>query len=456
MSSVISTVRRKKEQEQDIYENSDILDNSCLEYRLNALKKSGKSLLAFQEESCRWLTKGKVRILTSDCTINERTEIVMALPDSNDAGTLLVCPPYEKYEWRLEINFWRPDLYVENIKNKKSFSIPIPGEVNLVSWDSLPDSFPSGAYNRFVMVLADVDLAKKITSARARKILNLVGYPDTIIATTIDCYLEKAQDLFSILSVTGAIESLEVDDFLDFKEKYFTKVKRKFIPNLDLKEFMHSIVRKRSAQETCKRYPPIRLEDRFVSINHSESKSVVRKLSKIGGFTKTLEVLNDENKKRGNSKVLSEALELLSSLKWPMLQELINSYIIASEPLIIVTSCESILENLRKNKRWAVITKGTKCENRDLSLSRFKRETLRYMAISHSVMTGLNIELNSPCITVLKVEPDLNPEVNKYIYRKLEKMASRRSSQAVNPIHIINLRAHNKIDALFWENLEEN
>lgn len=421
-----------------------------LDCRFQYFEKDGRSLFDFQKETMRWLTKGPCRILADGPGLNTRTEIVSVLPDHQVAGTIIVCPAGSKWMWLEELILWRPDLYVFE-KGRKDFEIPEPGEVFLMSWDSLPKEVNIKKYDPFVLVLADVENAKRTTSARSRRIQELLDMTQAVIATVPYNFMRKAQDLYGMLVSVGVMDYLEAGYFSEFKEAYFDKEDKDYTPNLVLKEFLHSIILRRDVKEVSQLHPPIRKEKRYASVDVEFRNLLNSYIRKLGGIEKSADKITEE------AEIPKQISELMTSLKYPMLQDIMSAYEIADTPLVVYTSCEKTLKQIDSRNQWAVISEGTSMEERGEILSQFSRGKRKFIAVSHKVMTGLLLENQTEdCITIVRVEPDLDKEVNEYNLHKIQTLATRRSEEGyLRIVHLIDLHLHNKIDQLFWKILDK-
>ena len=86
-----------------------------------------KGLYPFQVHGVDWLSKGNLRLLGDDMGLGKTVQTIMALPDKESCCALVIAPAAVKYNWKKEVEKWRPDLDVVVIKNEKSFRLPAFG-----------------------------------------------------------------------------------------------------------------------------------------------------------------------------------------------------------------------------------------------------------------------------------------------------------------------------------------
>jgi SWI/SNF-related matrix-associated actin-dependent regulator 1 of chromatin subfamily A len=110
-----------------------------LEIELTPQSKSAfeKGLYPFQIEGVDWLSKGTHRLLGDDMGLGKTVQTIMALDDED--SVLAIVPAGLKYNWKKEVEKWRPGFSASIIKNQKSFRLPGPGEIVIANYETLPD-----------------------------------------------------------------------------------------------------------------------------------------------------------------------------------------------------------------------------------------------------------------------------------------------------------------------------
>jgi SWI/SNF-related matrix-associated actin-dependent regulator 1 of chromatin subfamily A len=95
-------------------------------------------LYPFQVQGVDWLSKGNLRLLGDDMGLGKTVQTIMALPQKDSCAALVVVPASLKYNWKKELEKWRPELNVSIISNEKSFRLPTFGEVVIANYENLP------------------------------------------------------------------------------------------------------------------------------------------------------------------------------------------------------------------------------------------------------------------------------------------------------------------------------
>ena len=97
-----------------------------------------KGLYPFQVDGVDWLSKGSLRLLGDDMGLGKTIQTIMALPKAESCAALAVVPAGVKYNWKKELEKWRPDLNVSIISSEKNFRLPAFGEVVIANYENLP------------------------------------------------------------------------------------------------------------------------------------------------------------------------------------------------------------------------------------------------------------------------------------------------------------------------------
>lgn len=108
-----------------------------IELSQQSVDAADSGLYPFQVHGVDWLSKGSHRLLGDDMGLGKTIQTIMALPKG--AAALAVVPATVKYNWKKEIEKWRPDLEVGIIPNKNGFRLPRAGEIVIANYENLPD-----------------------------------------------------------------------------------------------------------------------------------------------------------------------------------------------------------------------------------------------------------------------------------------------------------------------------
>lgn len=144
-SAVCWRVSLKEGDRARLLEIADALDIEVApELRTIQLSEQSKlaaenGLYPFQVQGVDWLSKGSLRLLGDDMGLGKTIQTIMALPKSENCAALAIVPAGVKYNWKKELEKWRPDLNVSIISSEKNFRLPAFGEVVIANYENLPE-----------------------------------------------------------------------------------------------------------------------------------------------------------------------------------------------------------------------------------------------------------------------------------------------------------------------------
>lgn len=178
-------------------------------------------LYPFQVEGVDWLSKGNLRLLGDDMGLGKTVQTIMALPKAEDCAALVVVPASLKYNWRKELEKWRPELNACIIANEKSFRLPAFGEVVIANYENLPaylephkisptskswelmvtwpnDSMRDHAKN-ITLIVDEAQRVKNYKTKRSKRIKGLAMSAKNVWALTGTPLENRPEDLYGIL-----------------------------------------------------------------------------------------------------------------------------------------------------------------------------------------------------------------------------------------------------------------
>ena len=180
-----------------------------------------KGLYPFQVHGVDWLSKGNLRLLGDDMGLGKTVQTIMALPDKESCCALVIAPAAVKYNWKKEVEKWRPDLDVVVIKNEKSFRLPAFGEVVIANYENLPSylephkigekskpwelmvSWPSPEMMRhaknITLIVDEAQKVKNYKTKRSKRIKGLSMSVKNVWALTGTPLENRPEDLYGIL-----------------------------------------------------------------------------------------------------------------------------------------------------------------------------------------------------------------------------------------------------------------
>ncbi|MEJ2293287.1 MAG: SNF2-related protein, partial [Candidatus Lokiarchaeota archaeon] len=113
------------------------VDSQEAEKRAERVRVDGSPLYDFQKDGVRFLALHNHALLADDMGLGKTIQALVAIPENS--RVMVTCPSAVKYNWRDEIQLWRPDYSIRIIKGKKDDNIvPAEGEIVIVNYDILP------------------------------------------------------------------------------------------------------------------------------------------------------------------------------------------------------------------------------------------------------------------------------------------------------------------------------
>jgi len=190
-----------------------------IELSQQSIDAADSGLYPFQVHGVDWLSKGSHRLLGDDMGLGKTVQTIMALP--KDAAAIVVAPASVKYNWKKEVEKWRPDLEVAIIPNEKGFRLPRFGEVVICNYETLPEylepkkitptskswevavTWPSSEMAKhsknITLIVDEAQKVKNYKTKRSKRIKGLSMSAKNIWALTGTPLENRPEDLFGIL-----------------------------------------------------------------------------------------------------------------------------------------------------------------------------------------------------------------------------------------------------------------
>jgi DNA ligase-1 len=186
-----------------------------------ARRNDGKKLFEFQKAGVEFLALHDHALLADDMGLGKTVQALVAIPDN--APLIVICPAAVKYNWRSEIEMWRPEYKVIICNGRDSFVVPNENEAVIINYDILPkwlepketeEKDDKGKPKKEVIVPEDIKkalskvvligdefhLAKNYKAARSQKVSSLSRLCKIVWALTGTPLMNKPPDLFGTLA----------------------------------------------------------------------------------------------------------------------------------------------------------------------------------------------------------------------------------------------------------------
>ncbi|MCK9567494.1 SNF2-related protein [Candidatus Pacearchaeota archaeon] len=367
--------------------------------------------------------------VTRDYILTHNTvQAIVALPDNE--RVLVICPASLKYNWRDEIQMWRPSYRVTICSGKEEtvaktlaegkktkaipFKIPEPGEIVICNYDILPnylapkkDSGKVSKKGKPILVanltpeqeqaLSETNvigdefhLVKNYKTARAQKVGQVTRISKRVWALSGTPLMNNPLDLFGVLSAGNINVFGSWDNFL----RLFNGYKNQWggyefgMPLPEVPERMQRVMLRRLKTEVLKDLPPKVYQDIEVD-DGTLTKTLNTFLGKVTGkkidddFDYEAELDIEE---LPDFKEFSEIRAMLARSRIPAMLEMVESYEDSGTPLVVFSAHKEPIEALQDRAGWRIITGDTDPETRRNFVKEFQDGLLKGIALT--IKTG--------------------------------------------------------------------
>jgi len=462
--------------------------------RASAICSNGKTLFGFQTEGVKALALHNRFFLADDMGLGKTVQAIVALPDGE--RVIVICPAAVKYNWRDEIQMWRPSYRVTICSGKDEtvakaladgkttkavpFRIPEPGEIIIVNYDILPtyltptkDSGKKSKTRNKPILVADLTpekekalsettvigdefhLVKNYKAARSQKVQQLTRISKRTWALSGTPLMNRPQDLFGVLC-SGNMNVLgSWDNFL----RLFNGYKNEFggyefgMPEPEVPELMHRIMLRRLKSEVMKDLPPKIYQDIEVDIDGTLTKKINELLGKITDTKKAKDTDYEELVEDLDIEELPSFSEfsairaMLAESRIPALLELVESYEEAGTPLVVFSAHVKPIKALENREGWKIITGDTGAEDRRNAVHEFQEGKLKGIALTIKA-GGVGITLTYAS-NVVFVDRDWVPSWNIQSEDRLVRIGA-----TGNHVLIMRMRSNHPLDKHIQKLLE--
>lgn len=428
------------------------------------LETFGTDLYPYQCAGVEWLTQRDRALLADEMGLGKTAQALVALPPN--VPVLVVAPASVKLNWVKEASRWRPDFRSEIINGKKAFRFPEPGEIVVVTYDSLPKAekvsgkgylLPSetGSPASFTHLIFDeIHKAKNSKSLRAKAARALVkaaiysgGKAWALTGTPL---VNKPNELWTILSVIGLAEKA-YRSWLNFMSIFGGQRNRFGIEwTGDIKadqaiEGLRRVSLRRTADDHLD-LPEVMRQALPVAIDKKTNKLCDELVKQMGGPDKLDEALAlaIASRQGATFELLSAVRAALATSKTKALVDLVDDMEEQDEPLIVFSCHRAPLLALTQREGWAQITGSESAETRQAVVEAFQAGKLKGVAIS--ILAGAEGITLTRAHRAIFVDRWWNPAINAQAEARI-----RRIGQDASHIQIIDLVASHAIDQRLHE-----
>lgn len=427
-------------------ELQDIPKDDFVERALERCKEHPE-LYAFQPVGVEFLARREKAILADDMGLGKTVQALLAVDTS--MGALVICPSSVKYSWEDEVRKWRPDMTPEVLEGRGSFRWPKPGEVVIANFEILPKwlmpvviattddgkeikgaaipdlpSFREVSPRDVVLIVDEAHRGKNYRTQTHKKLKELgilCGRTWLLSGTPLP---SRPTDLYGVLQM-GLMDREVFGGWKGFV-RCFQGSKSGWngsyvwgSPLPEVAERMRRVMLRRMKDEVLPDLPPIVWKDVGV---RGMSDILLRDMDSL---ISVCDAYLDEGM-LPPFEMISKIRAKLSKSRIPVMEQMVEDFEDAGEPLVVFSAYKAPIEVLAKRDGWGVITGDETAKQR--------REVVRDFQAGKLKGVGLTIRAGGEGITltrasnVLFVDLEWTPAHNNQAIDRLRRIGQKGAS----------------------------
>lgn len=410
----------------ELKEDSSIADRHIEEAEAR-LRKNGHSLRPYQKEGIRRLAASDRVLLSFGMRLGKTATLLASLPDR--PRLIVVAPATVKRVWEKEALLWRSDIFPTVHEGPAAGKLrwPNEGEMIVISYEKMEELPPAPP---FVTVVADEAHMLKVKSSKrsqlfrrmARQALDNRGRVALLTATPL---LDRAADLYSILEAGEMAEEV----FGDFKRFYKLFNARKGLwktvdgvekcvfprgttwgePEPEVHERLQRVMLRKTREEVFPDLPPRQYMKIPVPLPEALKKAQTKTVALMGGLEWLSKADLEEIGIAAPPNFPSVRREVAEA-KIPALDEIVEQYREAREPLVIFSAHKAPIEHLKAMPDYGVVFGEESGPARQAAIDAFQAGKLAGIGLSIKA-GGVGIRLTRAS-SVLFVDREVTPALN--------------------------------------------
>ena len=378
----------------------------------------------YQQEGVRFLSQHDRALLGDDMGLGKTFQSVMAIEDR----AIVVCPATLKINWANEVRKWRKDLTPVVCKGRKGFKLPASGEVVILNYEILPTEFtPTDKYgekhdvpelwvkvlSKTTVIFDEAHLCKSHKAMRSKRAKVLASVCKNAWALTGTPLLSKPFDLWGVLNTFGMAHTVfgGWGGFLRCMNGFRGRFGYTFgEPDASVPERLRRVMLRRMKDDVLTDLPAKQMQDIVVGMSGRLKGQANKAWSQMQSMG--LDRLPDF---KAFSKIRAE----LASDRIPALEELVEGFEDAGEPVVVFSAHRAPVEAMAKRDGWAVILGDTSQKARQKAVEDFQAGLLKGIACTIKAGgTGITLTRASKMIFCdLEWNPALNAQAEDRIRR---------------------------------------
>lgn len=424
-------------------------------------RASDERLYEYQRAGVEFLALHNKALLSDDQGLGKSCQALLALP--KDAQVIIISPTAVKYNWKTEVEKWRPEFKVSIMVGRNAFKVPEPGEIVVTNYDILPEfltpkptgdknwkgktikkaSIPAEVANKLknVTVIADeVQAFKNFKAARSQKVTELCKLVERTWFLSGTPYSNKPFDLWGVLSAGNMAQAVfgSFNKFLQLfgAQKDMWGGYTFSTPSPEVTERLKRVMIRRLKKDVLKDLPAKRYQT--ITVNGID-KTLQEELDEAWN---DLEEWQDEV---GSSDELppfdrfSKIRAKLAESKIPAAEEICASFEDSDEPLLVFSCHVKPVKAIGSREGWRIIIGDTPSKERQEIVQEFQSGKLRGVACTiQAAGVGLTLTRAS---NALFIDRMWNPSDNIQAEDRLHRISQ------TNPVLIKDLIVNHKLEA---------
>lgn len=416
---------------------------NCTQKETEELIESSVSvdgLFPFQITGASFLANKNRCLLGDEMGTGKTVQTLAALP--SDIGTIVVCPASLKFNWRDETKKWRPDLSPVVLSGRGSFRFPEAGELVIVNYDILPQSFNEISHKDFVLVCDEIHLCKNYKAKRSKAVYALSSKAKKTIGLTGTPLMNRPFDLYGVLSALH-LEREVFGNWMGFlrafnayKNEWGGYTFGRVSPTVP--ELLRRVMLRRRREEVLpdlpkKSYSTITVD----SISRSLKKKLDEVFDEVDIFLSAKELPPFE--------MFSEIRSALAESRIEAMLEMVESHEEEEIPLIVFSAHRAPIDTLAEREGWATITGSTKPEDRQSIVNKFQAGELKGVGLTISA-GGVGLTLTRAW-KALFVDLDWTPALNAQAEDRICRIGQTKPCEIVRMVsdHVLDKHIHELI-----------
>lgn len=265
------------------------------------------------------------------------------------------------------------------------------------------------------IVVDEVHKCSSVSSQQTKALLKLENHVKYSYLLTGTILMNKPDDLYTSLKITGAQES----NFTQFKQRYnvyggfggWAVVGHKHLDELQAK--LSSVSKRLKKDEVLKDLPPKTYKEEYIEMGAKQSKiykdvlaDIITNIDNISLSVDPLAQMIRLRQATADTSILSSTVK--ESVKFDRALELINDIIESGESVIVFSNWETVISNfrayLKKNKIESAVVTG-KITDRESELNKFSTKDSCHVILGTVGALGTGYTLNKASNVIFLDEP---------------------------------------------------